>query len=120
LSRRSLILEVRELCRQGDPLPVETVLARHAEATQFESLIFDLIHEEYHQRDQNGIASDPTEFKQRFSKWGIDFAEFLEARNLLENYRDSLIDDEDAAWPECLGTFQLLGELGRGTFAQVY
>jgi serine/threonine protein kinase len=116
--RRNLILEVRDLYRQGDPRPVETVLSRHPQAARFESLVFDLIHEEFYQRDRDGRLADPKEFDQRFAGWGINFDQFLEAKELIENHLDSLTACEDI--PECLRNFQVLGLLGRGQFGQVY
>jgi len=117
-----LIRQIQELCRQGVSQPVETVLARHPEVAKSESLVFDLVHEEYHQRRRAGEIIDSAAFVQRFAAaCGLDVKEFIDGLDLLKNHRPLLTTCED--FPPLdqpfLG-FQLVGELGRGTYARVY
>lgn len=122
-TRLELILEVRELCRQGIGHPIETVLSRHPQLVNQESVIFDLVHEEYYQRSLSGQLSDPDEFALRFSAWGLSFGEFQAAKQLLADHEHFWTRPEGISWPEpdqTLLNFDLVGELGRGSFARVY
>jgi serine/threonine protein kinase len=122
-TRLDLILEVRELCRQGVAIPVETVLSRHPNLAEQESVLFDLVYEEYYQRCLRGQPSDLDEFNKRLSAWGLNLEEFQAAKALLERRDDFVTSAQDASWPkpdQPWLNFELLGELGRGSFARVY
>src|SRR5437660_4871325 len=122
-TRLDLVLQVRKLCRQGVSLPVETVLSRYPGLVEQQSIVFDLVFEEYHQRCQSGRTSDTDDFAKRFSAWGLNIEDIQAAKLLLDHHDSLLTGPQETWWPEPdqpLLNFDLVGELGRGSFARVY
>ena len=115
--------EVRQLLDDGQPLDAAAVLAQHPEFSRDKSLVLDLIYEEYCQRREAGEAPTPDEFCRRFPRFQSSLRRLLHAHDFLQDNPDLLAGGQPSPWPQAgeqfLG-FELLRELGRGSFARVF
>jgi serine/threonine protein kinase len=98
-------------------------LARHPELYADKRAVIDIAYEDYCQHLEAGQPPDLDSFCQRFPGFQNSVRNVIVAQHLLENDPELLADCPPVAWPEpgqsFLG-FQLVRELGRGAFAQVF
>ena len=118
-----LASEVSQRWRQGESPDLSCVLQSNPELLKYRSVVLELAHEEYCARVENGESVDVGEFASRYPPLQRSLMLLIEVRKLLEHdpFLQSL--QAEVTWPaikeEFLG-FQLLEELGRGTFARVF
>ncbi len=97
------------------------VLAQYPQLHRYDSLVMDLAYEEFCLRREAGEAVQMSTFCDRFPTVADSLRILLSAHECIEEDGGSLYAQEQ--WPELnthfLG-FDLIRELGRGTFARVY
>ncbi|MBI1831524.1 MAG: protein kinase [Planctomycetes bacterium] len=133
-----LLAAQRQSWQDGEPIPIEALLARHPELADNANAILDLIAHELVLRQE--CAEKPTleEYVQRFPKWAAQIKIQFEVERAIES--DAFDDDtmrlqdapaartlrgtaDSAPFDKTLPTipgFQLLEELGRGGQSVVY
>src|ERR1700677_2939309 len=87
------------------------------------SAVLQLAHAEYRDKVTRGEPVDPDQFCERFPAYKSSLQRLLELDCFFEDNSGFLADIKPTVWPEpgqpLLG-FQLLEELGRGSFARVF
>jgi serine/threonine protein kinase/Flp pilus assembly protein TadD len=109
--------------RPSDLFDAQAYLARHPQLYTDKQAVLDLAYEEYCQRKEAGLPPDPDSFCERFPGFQNSIRKVLEVQRLLEDNPELLEECQPVAWPEpgqnFVG-FNLVRELGRGAFAQVF
>jgi serine/threonine protein kinase len=118
-----LASEARDRWRRGEQPDVGAVIAQHPEVKRYRSVVLDLAYEEYCWRRKAGEDLDPEAFSQRFPTFHRSLCLLLQVHSLFDRDPGFRTLDDLAAWPQpgdsFLG-FQLVAELGRGTFGRVF
>lgn len=116
-----------EIARSANALPGDSE-AQAAQTTSAawslnKSAILDRAYDEYCQRIESGDRVDPEEFCDRFPGFQSSLHRLLEAHRFIHENPLLLRNLQPVDWPETGQTFlgfNLLRELGRGTFARVF
>jgi serine/threonine protein kinase len=119
-----VLAEVESLLRRGEPVDAQALLAAHPQLRGQKSAVLDLAYEEFCQRLEAGEAVDRDQFCTRFPQFQASLRRLLSAHCLMaENLERHPAVVSPADWPSPGQTFlgfQLLEELGRGTFGRVF
>ncbi len=124
LSALRFVSEVIMRARRDEMLDVSEILKQHPELNEFERAILDLAYEDYQRHIELGGPFDKQQFLASYPgheaavKELLEFGQFLGDEGIL-----SLDDDEDDGFPqpgEIFLGFDLIEELGRGSFARVF
>ncbi len=111
---------VKEHWRAGKTPDVVAVLAEHPELRHHKTVVFDLAYQEYLYRQQAGESIDADTFSQRFPSCQKSLQLFIALQSLIP---PDLVDAQDIAWPAppCrFMQYELMKEIGRGSFARVF
>jgi tetratricopeptide (TPR) repeat protein len=118
----ALAAQIKLQWRAGDLPDVAAVLAEYPDLLPFKSVVVDLAYEEYCLLEQRDGAPELTEFCARMPAYQGSIRAVLQAHRLLGEHPE-LLQPEQVAWPQPgdrLGGLQVVGELGRGSFARAY
>ncbi len=119
-----LIEEMRALHACGQPADAWAVLACHPEVMPDKMLLTDLATEEFVLRSEAGEKLDYVAFAARFPAIDSSLRQLLVLHTLLaEGVSPLLLSTQALPWPEVGDTvmgFDLLHELGHGSFARVF
>jgi serine/threonine protein kinase len=95
----------------------------NAIAAQEKSAVLDQVYGEYCRLCEAGETVDPEVFSSRYPQYQRSILLMLDVHQFIERNPDLLNEAPEAEWPE-IGTefcgFELLDELGSGSFAKVY
>jgi serine/threonine protein kinase/Flp pilus assembly protein TadD len=120
---RALASEALELWRRSRPFEVRSFLARHPELAGDLSLLRDLAYREYRDRLEAGEELDPVAFAARYPACGSALQKLVGAAAFVEDNAELWGGRGPTPWPEpgeaFLG-FELVRELGRGSFSRVF
>jgi serine/threonine protein kinase len=123
LQVRGLADELREFRQQGETFPVRKVLDRHPELATQKSVVIELANEDLCQRSEKGEKIDIREYCKQLPIFEEEIRRMVEAHGWVEEKGPLLNEHLPAVFPdvgqEFMG-FNLLHELGRGSFACVY
>lgn len=129
MNTTKLVHEIISTWRTGATVPdALKVLRDHPELVREKELCLDLVYEEFCLRNELGERIQPSVFCGRFPDYHHSIRRMLDVHSVLNSQGlDDLIDLNAAmqagdaeffadTWPE----FELVSELGRGAFAEVY
>ena len=110
--------EIKRRWRAGSAPDAAAVLD-HAGLADLKSVVVDLAYEEYCLREQSGDAPDADQFCARFPRYRTSIRKVLDVHRLITDGLGQPADDSLAigSWYEGL---EVMGELGRGSFAKAY
>jgi serine/threonine protein kinase/Flp pilus assembly protein TadD len=114
---------VRRRWGRGRDPDAAAVLAKYPQLGRYRSVVVELAYDEYCLRQEAGESLDPADFAERFPSFQRSLCLYIEMHRILERQSESPEARRVVEWPKpgdhFLG-FELLAELGRGTFARVY
>jgi serine/threonine protein kinase/Tfp pilus assembly protein PilF len=123
LRAQALLASLKRRWREEQRADAAAALAEHPELSQYRSLALELAHCEYRLRQEAGEALDTAEFCKRFPDLGTSLYLLIKVASLLDQDPDLRVLQGVVLWPEpgqaFLG-YDLLAELGRGTFGRVF
>ena len=119
-----LIAQMRKLWQQGQPVDAQAVLAHHPELVDNKDVVLDVAFEEFCLRQAQGETLDPVAFAARFPICHDSLCLTMQCNDFVADGNFYLLKDKRSIpWPEpgdkLLG-FELLRQLGKGSFARVY
>ena len=123
LQATRVAFEVKRCWQQGEVPDLAGVLGRHPELEGHRSVVLDLAYEEYRLRVQTGEAVDAEEFSRRFPALQNSLYLLIAVQSMLRGDPDFQARVGIIEWPDAgspfLG-FDLIAEIGRGTFGRVF
>ena len=120
---RTLKSEIFELWQRSRPMDVRAFLERYPELAADRVRLRDLAFEEFCQRRQAGEDPDPDEFCACFPACRSELRKLIECQDFVLGHADLWLHAEPTPWPapgEVFLGFELVRELGRGTFSRVF
>ncbi|HMF18542.1 MAG TPA: protein kinase, partial [Gemmataceae bacterium] len=118
-----LIAQMRKLWQQGQPVDAQAILAHHPELVDDKDVVLDVAFEEFCLRQAQGETLDPVAFAARFPICHDSLCLTMQCNDFVADGNFYLLKDKRSIpWPEpgdkLLG-FELLRQLGKGSFARV-
>ncbi|MGA2257599.1 MAG: protein kinase [Thermoguttaceae bacterium] len=118
-----LAAEIRGRWDEGQTSDAAAVLTEHPELRQHRSIALGLAYDEYRRRRSDGEQLTAEDFVRKFPTLQRSLLLLIQVESLLEHEPALRTARQAIAWPKIgdsfLG-FQLMAELGRGTFGRVY
>ena len=119
----ALAADIKRWWREGGSPDTPATLEQYPDLAAFKSVVVDLAYEEFCLRRERGEFPDPSSFCGRMpADYRGSIGVVLQAHDLVEDHADRLTTDP-VGWPERGGWvdgLQVIGELGRGSFARAY
>lgn len=118
-----IFTDARNRLANGEAMDVADLLQKNPELKLQKSFVLSLAHEEYCRRLAAGESVDADDFCERFPSFKNSLYMVIELNRLLENDPEFQLLCKEPKWPEAGDSFlnyQLITELGRGSFAQVF
>jgi len=123
LSVRQLASKLLATLPESAPLDAKDLLENFPELNECKSVVLDLAYEEFCRQAEASSALKPQEFAARFPTIQHSLLRLLEFDQLLQNDSQLYSRFVNLSWPD-VGTnflgFQLVEELGRGSFSRVF
>lgn len=120
---RSLVDDRIESWRAGDAPDAVNFLSEHPELARVESLVLDLVQEEYCLRAKAGETLNKDRLYDRLPAYRRSIEKMFEVEEFLDQCPQFALADQRVPWPvpgrEFLG-YEVVKELGSGTFACVF
>ena len=114
---------IKERWQRGERPDVAEVLEDHPQLRRYRSVVLDLAYQEYALRLRAGEELDAESFSRRFPAYQRSLFLLIEVQGLLSQDPDLQALQGDLPWPEPgsrFVQFDLIVELGRGTFGRVF
>lgn len=119
-----LIAEMRARWQKGQPVDAEAILAQNPELANDKDVVLDVAFEEFCLRQARGEKLDLATFSARFGQYQDSLCLTLQCHDFVaDDHLYLLKDRRTIPWPEPGATllgFDLLEQLGKGSFARVY
>jgi len=112
------------ICREasGESFNAQKIIDANPEIQNHRSLVLDLVYEEYCRRKEAGEDIRQKSFVQNFPDYEHSLLQVLQVHHYLEN-SDTDSEKKKTVWPapgESFGDYQILEQIGRGSFAHVF
>lgn len=120
MERLRQVAEVRRLWEEGEPADAQSFLEKNPHLASDRKLVFHLAFEEYAFRKQRGEVLAADVFSNRFPICKASLARMILATSFAAPFMEPQLE---ANWPEAgdsILDFEIIRELGRGSFARVY
>jgi serine/threonine protein kinase/TPR repeat protein len=114
---------IREQWRKGKTPDLAAALADHPELEQYKSIVLQLACDEFRVRRENDQSLSVEEFTRRYPSLRHSLCGLLEFQDLVAEDIDVRLLKSQLRWPEPGSSFlqfELIAELGRGTFGRVF
>ena len=114
---------IRERWQKGESPNVADALSHNPHLREYRSIVLDLAYQEYRLRRQSGEDLDAAAFSKRFPSLERSLHLLIEVHSLLSHDPDYQAIQGTLPWPEPgdrFLQFDLIAELGRGTFGRVF
>lgn len=125
LNQESIRAYVSDLiCRTSseESFDAQAIIDANPEIQNHRSLVLDLVYEEYCRRKEAGEEIGQNSFAQSFPDYQRSLLQVLQVHHYLEN-SDAVSEKKKTKWPtsgETVGDYDILEQIGRGSFAQVF
>lgn len=112
------------ICREAsdESFNAQKIIDANPEIQDHRSLVLDLVYEEYCRRKESGEDIGQKSFARNFPDYEHSLLQVLQVHHYLEN-SDTDSEKKKVVWPapgETFGDYQILEQIGRGSFAHVF